>query len=75
MQSLQSELERRSMAALTADQKTTLKNIMGEPVELDLSQMRGPGRGGFGAGGFGRGGQRGESGQGDRGNRPGRPGG
>jgi hypothetical protein len=72
MQGLQSELERRSMAVLTAEQKTTLKNIMGEPVELDLAQMRGPGRGAFGAGGFGRGGQ---GGQGDRGSRPRRPGG
>jgi hypothetical protein len=69
MQGFQRDLERRSMAVLTDEQKTTLKNIMGEPVELDLSQMRGPGRGGFGGGGR----QRGGGDQGNRNNRPRRP--
>jgi hypothetical protein len=76
MQDLQKGLERKAMGVLSSEQKTTLKNIMGEPFELEQPRFEGFGRGGFGRGpgaggrrGGGEGGRRGEG----RSNRPRRP--
>jgi hypothetical protein len=75
MQELQKELDKKSMGVLSSEQKTTLKNIMGEPFELEQPRFEGFGRGGFGRG-EGGGGRRGGGEAGRRGggrDRPRRP--
>jgi hypothetical protein len=71
MQALQGELEKNSMAVLSGDQKTKLKQIMGEPFELERPEMRGFEGRGFGGRG-GEGGPEGGRREGGR-NRPRRP--
>jgi hypothetical protein len=73
---LQQWLEKKSMGVLSSEQKTKLKQIMGEPFELERPQFEGFGRGMFGrgdAGGGRRGGEEGGRRGEGRGDRPRRP--
>lgn len=57
MAELREESNKRLMDVLTQEQKDKLEELKGEEVEIDLSALRGRGRGGRGGrGGFGRGG-------------------
>jgi Spy/CpxP family protein refolding chaperone len=53
---LRADANKKLLAVLTSDQQEQLESLKGEKVEIDMSQLRGPGRGGFG----GRGGDRGD---------------
>jgi hypothetical protein len=57
-QEIQQEGDKKLLAVLTSDQQAKLKDLKGEPVEVDMSQFRGRGFGGGGRG-FGGGGGRG----------------
>jgi Spy/CpxP family protein refolding chaperone len=56
---LRADANKKLLAVLTSDQQEQLEALKGEKVEIDMSQLRGPGRGGFG-------GRDGERGRGDR---------
>ena len=65
---LRRDTDEKLMAVLTSEQQAQLESLKGEPVEIDMSQFRGPGgRGGFGGPGRRDDGERGES---DGGQRP-----
>lgn len=56
-QALRREVEEKSLAVLTSEQKSQFEKMQGKKIELDRSQFRG--RGGFGGGRGGAGGRRG----------------
>ena len=55
MQKLRDEAHQKLMAVLTSDQQTRLESLKGEKVDIDMSQLRGPGGPGGPGGPVGRG--------------------
>jgi hypothetical protein len=49
-QEIRAEGDKKLLAVLTSDQQTKYEALKGDPVEVDMSQFRGFGRGGFGGG-------------------------
>jgi Spy/CpxP family protein refolding chaperone len=68
VETLRAEGEKRLLDVLTPEQQEKLNSLKGEKVDIDLAELRGPGRGFEGRGGRGdRGrGERAERGRGDR---------
>ena len=55
IQELRDEANKKMMAVLTSDQQAQLESLKGDKVDIDMSQLRGPGGpGGRGDGGRGR---------------------
>jgi Spy/CpxP family protein refolding chaperone len=50
---LRAETDKKLLAVLTSEQQAQLESLKGEPVEIDVSQFRGPGRGESDRGGQG----------------------
>ena len=64
IQDIQDDAHKKVMAVLTSDQQAQLESLKGEKVDIDMSQLRGPGGPGGGRPGD-RGGRRGRGGDGN----------
>jgi hypothetical protein len=63
VQEIQDDVNKKILAKLTSDQQAQLESLKGEKVDIDMSQLRGPGGPGGGRGDRGdRGGRRGRGG-------------
>ncbi len=63
VQEIQDDVNKKILAELTSDQQAQLESLKGEKVDIDMSQLRGPGGPGGGRGDRGdRGGRRGRGG-------------